>query len=135
MSTYTGTTSKDGIDPCTKLDSNQYGKGWRTPSKNEFDKLNRCTDQVMVSNNGVMGIWFMNKTIGLFLPAAGYRTTYVGSGTTANDGAGTSGSYWSSDPEGKASGYGLNFYNGYTDVSYYNRSRGFSVRCVKGTKQ
>ena len=42
-STYTGNTSLNNTDPCPKLKSD-YGTGWRTPSKDEMDKLSRCNN-------------------------------------------------------------------------------------------
>ena len=46
-STYTGNTSLNNTDPCPKLKSD-YGTGWRTPSKDEMDKLSRCTNKAVV---------------------------------------------------------------------------------------
>ena len=57
--------SGNNVDPCTKLKSD-YGTGWRTPSKDEMDKLSRCTDKAVVTNGGNKGFWFMNNTIGFF---------------------------------------------------------------------
>ena len=45
-STYTGNTSLNNTDPCPKLKSD-YGTGWRTPSKDEMDKLSRCTNKAV----------------------------------------------------------------------------------------
>ena len=132
MSTYTGNTSQNGIDPCTKLDPDLYGTGWRTPSINELEKLSRCTDKQLVSNNGVMGMWFMNNPNGVFLPAAGSRSFRVGSGTSPIDDTG--GFYWSSDVIEGNGAYMQTYYGG---VICYNiaKSSGLSVRCVKGTPQ
>ena len=135
MSTYTGNTSANGIDPCTKLNPALYGTGWRTPSKNELTKLLRCTNKQLVSNNGVMGMWFMNNPNGLFLPAAGYRHRSVGSGTTPTNDAVSSGLYWSSDASGSSSGYRLHFLSGNAGISYLGEEHGCSVRCVKGAIQ
>lgn len=135
MSTYTGGTKRDGIDPCTKLDPNRYGTGWRTPTKNELEKLKKCTDKVLVDTNGRKGMWFMNKSSGLFLPAAGYRTNAQGSGTTASYDAGTFGYYWSSDAESDQNAYNLRIFNKFTQDHSYSKTGGFSVRCVKGNKQ
>ena len=135
MSTYTGNTSRNGIDPCTKLNPNLYGTGWRTPSKNEITKLFRCTDKQLVSNNGVMGMWYMNNPNGVFLPAAGYRYYNVGSGTSPTTNAGTFGYYWSSDAYDSSYGYGLLFNSGSTGFIINSRTNGFSVRCVKGDQQ
>ena len=136
MSTYTGDTSTNNTDPCTKLDPNLYGTGWRTPSKNELEKLSRCTDKQLVSNNGVMGMWFMNNPNGVFLPAAGARDNTIGSGTGPAGSAGTRGFYWSSGAGSSSYGYSMDFLSGkaYIYANSY-RTDGYSVRCVKGEKQ
>ena len=131
-SSFTGSTSTNNTDPCSKLDATIYGSGWRTPSKNEFDKLVRCTDKVLT--NG--GMWFMNNTKGLFLPAAGYRGSGVGSHTTPTHNAGTGGYYWSSVAASSNAAYCLDFSSGNAVVGYTgSKSYGFSVRCVQGDKQ
>ena len=40
---YDGSTG----DPCSKLNTAYYGTSWRTPTKNELEKLVRCTDRVL----------------------------------------------------------------------------------------
>lgn len=131
-STYTGDTSQNNTDPCTKLDASLYGSGWRTPSNGEFEMLCRCTDREFT--NG--GMWFMNNTKGLFLPAAGERSQYVGSGTMPDHGEGSIGNYWSSVDNGDTWGYLMMFSTafGTTSVGTYRdvKSFGYSVRCVKG---
>lgn len=126
-SAYTGSTSSTGTDPCSELDPAVYGSGWRTPSKNEFTKLARCTDSKMSGS----GMWFMNATKGLYLPAAGFRSSKDGSGTTATNRAGLRGYYWSSVVANSSEGYSLNFYGGYSNVAGYDNTFGLSVRCVK----
>lgn len=130
-SAYTGNTSSTNSDPCSELNPAVYGTGWRTPSNNEYTKLARCTDKQLTNK----GVWFMNKTKGLFLPVAGYRFT-TGSGTTAPDYAGSRGYYWSSDVTSSSYPYYLYFGSGFSVVDNdYRKTHGFSVRCVKGTKQ
>lgn len=130
-STYTGGTSTNNTDPCSKLNAAIYGTGWRTPSKTELTKLARCTDKVLTGG----GMWFMNKTKGLFLPSAGYRDYGEGSGTTGTTSVGSYANYWSSDAISSSFGYYLFFLNGDSYVDYARNASGFSVRCVKGTKQ
>lgn len=130
-SAYTGSTSSTSSDPCSELNPAVYGSGWRTPSRNEFTKLARCTDKQLTGG----GMWFMNKTKGFFLPAAGGRYNNEGSGTTATYSAGSYGYYWSSDAYSNSYGYRLDFRSGYSNVTDLNKTCGFSVRCVKGTKQ
>ena len=131
MSEYTGNTTSNGVDPCSQLDPDVYGTGWRTPSKNELEKLTRCTDKQLVSNNGVNGMWFMNNPNGVFLPAAGIRSYAVGSGTSPTDDAGTYGYYWSSDANNSSKGYGLDYISGSVNITILDRALGFPVRCVK----
>lgn len=126
-SAYTGNKTSTNSDPCSELNPAVYGTGWRTPSNNEFTKLARCTDRRMSGS----GMWFMNATKGLFLPAAGFRSNNDGSGTTATNRAGLRGYYWSTAPNGSDEGYHLNFYGGTSVVFGTARTSGFSVRCVK----
>ena len=130
-STYTdGSTG----DPCSKLNTAYYGTSWRTPTKNELEKLVRCTDRVY---NG--GMWFMNNRLGLFLKAAGMRPE-TGPGLEGT-GSGTSGVYLTSTlGNRKNTCYALDFGTTYivvTDTGAWNalQINGYSVRCVKGTKQ
>jgi uncharacterized protein (TIGR02145 family) len=63
----------------------------------------------------------------VFLPAAGFRVSDVGS----IYGAGSHGSYWSSTPDGSSDAHDLYFDSGGVYASYYNdRADGHSVRCV-----
>ena len=127
MSLYTGNTTVQGNqDPCFQLDKMVYGVGWRTPSRTEFESLVRCTDKVMVINNGTLGMWFMNKTKGLFLPAAGFRYYTIGSGTTATHGGNVRGNYWSSGANGDAL-----YFTPDPHVNTGYKTDGYSVRCVK----
>ena len=127
-----GYTGYGAVDPCTRLDESKYGSGWRTPTRNEFTSLSRCSKKQLVKYNGTQGMWFMNSSIGLFLPAAGWRDGNKGSGTAATtytDGTGSY--YWSSDLNGN-SGYGLYIRNNDVFVDGNgNRQSGVSVRCVR----
>ena len=125
-STYTGDLTWNNTDPCSKLDESVYGVGWRYPHVSEFEKLVRCSN--LEKNNG--GMWFMNPTVGLFLPAAGRRSSAAGSGTEPLEVVGVSGYYWAED--GYNTGY-LMFFNGSANA-YKNahQAHGFTVRCVKG---
>ena len=128
-STYTGNNSTNNTDPCSKLITIIYGSGWRTPSKNEMEKLTRCTNKSLVEINGIYGMWFMNSSTGLFLRKAGGRSD--GSGTEvglSNRMAG--GFYWSSE-EFASQGYLLYFNSEQAEIGWYAIGKGFSVRCVK----
>ena len=127
MSTYTGNTSTNNTDPCSKLNVSKYGAGWRTPTKDELTRLARCTDKVLVNS----GMKFYNGTVsGLFLPVSGSRSIGDGSGTTPTLGAGVVGYCWSSDANG-SDGYSLDFRSGSAYVYNYNKTNGLPVRCVK----
>ena len=122
-STYTGNKTTNNTDPCSKLNTAYYGTGWRTPSENDYISLSRCTDKVLT--NG--GMWFMNKSIGIFLLASGGIGWGGGSSTgDPTSDAGTGGQYWSST-DGKR----LLFYNGSVGISSDYLASGLAVRCVK----
>ena len=130
-STYTGNTSTNNTDPCTKLKSD-YGTGWRTPSKSEMDKLARCTNKAVVTNGGNKGFWFMNSTIGLFLPFGGSHGGATGSKTTPPGNAGSEGAYWCLDANSSQYGYLLYFTTGgESRTGYFPKQNGQPVRCVK----
>ena len=132
-STYTGNTSSDGTDPCSKLDDFKYGVGWRTPSQYELHALSCCTDKQDVINNSDRGMWFMNKSNGLFLPFAGFRSSSNGgSGTMVTNEFNQTGRYWSSDIATNSGGYYLSISTGYAFLSgVTNVGYGHSVRCVR----
>ena len=126
-STYTGNKTTNNTDPCSKLNTAYYGTGWRTPSENDYISLSRCTDKVLT--NG--GMWFMNKSIGIFLLASGGIGWGGGSSTgdPTSDG-GTGGQYWSSTYN-KNDGKRLVFYNGSAGIGSDYLASGLAVRCVK----
>ena len=112
-------------DPCTQLDPDNYGSGWRTPSSDELTALSRCTNKSLVSYNGKNGMWFMAPAPdGLFLPAAGNRSSGDGY-------VGTYGYYWGTTPSGSFNGYRLTFTSGYCNAYISSTTNGFAVRCVK----
>lgn len=134
FSSWTRNDTRNGIDPCTLLKPNIYGEHWRTPNHNEVHMLRRCTDKKLVNHNGVMGMWFMNKPNGLFLPASG-RRMYQGDGcgwepTGAT--RGEQGGYWSTFTYEKNTGDILQFSDNNIDVPGRYRTTGHNVRCVKG---
>ena len=128
-STYTGNTSQNNTDPCSKLNVSTYGTGWRTPSRNELTKLSRCTNKAKVNN----GMWFMNSSKGLFLPLAGHTPSASGASTGGNAvvNGNRDGNYWCTEKY-----YRFLFgTNGHTVSDAASGAFGCSVRCVKGTKQ
>jgi len=126
-STYTGNKTTNNTDPCSKLNTAYYGTGWYTPSENDYISLSRCTDKVLT--NG--GMWFMNKSIGVFLLASGGIGWGGGSSTgDPTSDAGTGGQYWSSTYN-KNDGKRLVFYNGSAGIALDHLTSGLAVRCVK----
>ena len=121
---YDGTSG----DPCSKLKTEVYGTGWRTPSKSEMEALTRCTNKASVPLQGKKGMWFMtSEPSGLFLPAAGYRSTGIGDSPTNR--ANVSGDYWSS-----YSMSGKMWYLRASDgecIFQSDNNVGRSVRCVR----
>lgn len=118
-----GNYSKDN-DPCTKVTQN--GGGWVTPSQAQLQAL-IDPGSSWTTFNGANGCWFGGVNTGVFLPAAGWRYS---DGSML--GEGTYGYYWSTTPNGS---YAYNLYflsSGNILIYYYNRSYGYSVRCVKG---
>ena len=128
-STYTGNTDTNNTDPCSKLNTAYYGTGWRTPSRNTLAMLSRCTNKALINK----GMWFMNSSTGLFLPAAGFRNdNRGGSGTEATTSPDTEGYYQSRDDAGGTVSYFMLLRNGAAEIGAYQKKDGKTVRCVKG---
>lgn len=121
---YNSSDYSTANDPCTRVTAN--GGGWRTPSQSELQKLVDA-GSTWKSYNGVDGRWFGGENKGVFLPAAGYRS----SGGTMNN-VGSYGYYWSSAPGGSSYANFLYFFDGTFFVHNNYRREGRSVRCVKG---
>ena len=108
----------------------QWGSSWRLPTKAEFEELldeDNCTWE-LTTQSGVNGCRVTSKVNGasIFLPAAGYR------GGTSLYGAGYSGDYWSSTPDGSDTDYAyfLTFFAGFDYTMRSFRYHGRSVRPV-----
>ena len=118
------TTLQAGDDPATA----QWGSGWRTPSKAQWDELLNNTTRKWTTQNGKKGYLFTSKKNGnsVFLPAAG------DCGVADLLGAGSRGYYWSRslDADGPRNAWYLYFYSGDCYVRSYYRCNGFSVRPV-----
>lgn len=78
-----GSSSRNGVDPCTLLKPEKYGIGWRTPNKQELEWLSYCTDLTPAKLKGVSGMWAMRRDEGLFMPFTGERSNC---GTTPTEG-------------------------------------------------
>ena len=111
-----------------------WGEGWRTPTKEQWDELLANTTNEWTTQNGVEGRLFTSKKNGksLFLPAAGYCW---------DDGlsrVGRSGYYWSSSLFIDSPYIAWYFYFN-SDCYYmyygYYRYSGHFVRAVCSTRQ
>ena len=80
------TTLQAGDDPA----ASNWGGGWQTPSKAQWDELLSNTTNEWTTQNGVMGRLFTSKKNGqrIFLPAAGYRSGRENMSASSGD-------YWS----------------------------------------
>lgn len=123
----------NNIDPCARLNPTTYGSGWRLPTRNEMERLGRCTNVKKVSN-GVNGVWFLNATTGIFLPLGGWRNKT--SGTTADEWPGTYGNYFTDESINTNDCYRIDISpdEGKADVNNTLKSMAYQTRCVKGPK-
>nr|WP_302830072.1 FISUMP domain-containing protein [uncultured Bacteroides sp.] len=127
MSIRDGNTNIYDTDPCSKLNATKYGTGWRLPTALEFYALRRCSGQ---SING--GMWFMNESKGLFLPAGGQNPNGAGFATSVTYEVGKRGYYWSGELQmtGYAVSLEIGTYGWVTSEGAQIKS-GLNVRCVK----
>lgn len=111
---------------------NPCPSGFRIPSKTQWEgvKDNTLNPQSNEGSNWTAGAtnYTTGKNFGpgLFLPAAGLRDGSTG--TLFN--RGSVGNYWSSTENGTVNAWNLVFFSGGADVLIFNRTLGFSVRCV-----
>jgi uncharacterized protein (TIGR02145 family) len=114
--------SKTVNDPCPagfRVPTAAQWTGVINASLNTRTIVGSFTDS---STNYSSGIRVGNS---LFLPAAGSRSSSLGS--LGN--RGSSGYYWSSTESG-SSAQSLDFYSSIAGISTFNRTNGFSLRCV-----
>ena len=118
---YTGMAQYD-------LATDQWGEGWYTPTKEQWDELIKYCVWEYVMINGVYGVLFTSKKTHhyIFLPSTGITDdgTYKVKYTTYNLG------YWSSTSQGSRAAYSYmaNYEQGYMASPYkYN---GYCVRAV-----
>ena len=131
-STYTASTNMNNTDPCSKVTID--GGGWRTPSDKELEYLANCVIDKSIVSSPAKGMWFMSKTVGLFLPAAGGRYGGGGSALNATNDVEIAGCYWGTLAIDNNSAWCLYFYGGSVERSGAMKTSGYPVRCVKGTK-
>ena len=100
-----------------------WGKGWRMPTKAEFEELVDKCDWQQGGHGGYKVTGPNGNSI--FLPAAGWRTG------TSLDYAGDSGRYWSSTPDDDTQGVCCQYFSsGDRGVFWVRRADGRSVRPV-----
>ena len=103
-----------------------WGKGWKMPTKAQFDELLANTTDEWTAINGINGRKFTaSNGKYIFFPAAGD----VGGGTLFN--RGSDGFYWSRAFASASGAWLLNLNSRVRDVRTNNRNYGFSVRPVK----
>ena len=137
-SSYGIVDNKTVLDLADDAATANWGSGWRTPTRGEWQELYDNTTSVRTTQNGVYGCLFTGTKPGytgvtLFLPAAGYRWNDI------LDDAGDYGYYWSSSlytGSPNDAWYCL-FSYGYSYMSYDDgyRCDGQSVRAVRSARQ
>lgn len=104
----------------------QWGKGWKMPTKAQFDELLANTTDEWTAISGVNGRKFTASNGNyIFFPAAGniYGVTL--------DSRGRYGYYWSRSFNSSSYSWLLSYYSGSCNMSASNRHGGFSVRPVR----
>ncbi len=104
----------------------QWGKGWKMPTKAQFDELLANTTDEWTAISGINGRKFTaSNGKYIFFPAAGYV-----SGGSLGD-RGSNGGFWSRSFSSSSYAWRLNFRSSGRDVIASNRYYGFSVRAVR----
>ena len=107
--------------------NNPCPQGWRVPTQQELQSLNRV-GSVWMTYNGVRGRLYGTAPNAIFLPAAGFRVS--GSGDLF--GVGTDGYYWSSQQVSYTHAILLWFYSEQSlGFGLWVRADALSVRCVQ----
>lgn len=137
-----GTTPIDNTDNYSKSYANKiqhdlypnedaatvhWGKGWRMPTKAQFDELLANTTDEWTAINGINGRKFTASNGNyIFFPAAGY----VGGGSLYY--RGSLGYYWGRSFYSSSNAWLLYFDSSARNVGTGGRYNGFSVRAVRG---
>ena len=104
-----------------------WGKGWKMPTKAQFDELLANTTDEWTAINGINGRKFTASNGNyIFFPAAGY----VYGGSLGSRGSG--GYYWSRSFYSSSGAWRLYFASSVRYVNTGDRYYGFSVRAVRG---
>ena len=105
----------------------KWGKGWKMPTKAQFDELLANTTDEWTAINGINGRKFTASNGNyIFFPAAGY----VSGGSLRY--RGSYGDYWSRSFDSSSSAWKLYFSSSERNVGTSGRYGGFSVRAVRG---
>ena len=105
----------------------KWGKGWKMPTKAQFDELLANTTDEWTTNNGINGRKFTASNGNyIFFPAAGY----VNGGSLVS--RGSYGYYWSRSFYSSSRAWLLYFDSSGRGVGTGGRNGGFSVRAVRG---
>lgn len=105
----------------------KWGKGWKMPTKAQFDELLANTTDEWAAINGINGRKFTASNGNyIFFPAAGY----VSGGSVV--GRGSNGYFWSRSFNSSSNAWRLNFNSSVRNVNTYGRYNGLSVRAVRG---
>lgn len=125
-SSYANTIQHD-LYPNEDAATVHWGKGWKMPTKAQFDELLANTTNELTAINGINGCKFTASNGNyIFFPAAGNMadvTIYS---------RGSSGLYWSRSFYSASDAFRIGFASGGNDVGVNNRMLGFSVRPVRG---
>lgn len=104
----------------------KWGKGWKMPTKAQFEELLANTSDEWTTISGINGRKFTASNGNyIFFPAAGY----VNGGSLNIMGSG--GGYWSRSFNSSSNAWVLFFHSSGRGVYTYDRYFGFSVRPVK----
>ena len=123
---YANTIQHD-LYPNEDVATVKWGKGWKMPTKAQFDELYNNTTYTWTTIGGVNGGKFTASNGNyIFFPAAGY--VYGGS----LSGRGSSGHCWSRSFNSSSIAWKLYFDSSARDVSANGRYHGFSMRAVRG---
>lgn len=122
--------------PVTTWDMSLYNpcpEGWRVPSKAEFESLLSLGKTYGLGPGNIYGVWIggdhsSSKIGSLFLPLAGMRRHDFNIEGRGNNGYGI---YWTSNVLNSNAEYYFIDSNINAGFSHYQKSWGFSVRCVK----
>lgn len=125
----------ENIDPCTLLNPDKYGTGWRLPTIEEMGNLLKCSMDgfyKIPTGGQYPGRWCMREVNGVFLPHPGRAQ---GSNVIKLDDSSykNSGYYWCAEESSPTEATLFQITRNKIQVTQVNTSKeaGNSVRCVK----